>query len=206
LHLRLCFDSTGDSNAEWGKPLDCRFGCRATKPVVLTIVGAGFRGKHFRYVAAAGRHSVRREDVKRLNDLERETATRKRVLAEAELETVALKELGVSEQWRLLRPCGVGRATAPRTIRDGGFGARITTPAQKAGQSMMSQPNAFGAMTGFDCHNAAGPQSLSPGTHHWTGLVHRGPVHGVPRRPLGAAARIRTLVSPLRAAEGSRSA
>ena len=41
----------------------------------------------------AGCHSVRGEDVKRLNDLERENGTLKRFLADAESEKVALKEI-----------------------------------------------------------------------------------------------------------------
>jgi hypothetical protein len=53
---------------------------------VAKIVGAGFRHKYFRYAARAGCHPVRREDVKRLKDLERENATRKRFLADAELD------------------------------------------------------------------------------------------------------------------------
>lgn len=41
----------------------------------------------------AGCHSVRREDVKRLEDLERENATLKPFLADAELEKVALEAI-----------------------------------------------------------------------------------------------------------------
>jgi hypothetical protein len=63
----------------WARPLDCRLRCRVTKPG--------------RYAAGAGCHSVRREDVKRLEDLERENATLKPFLADAEVEKVALKAI-----------------------------------------------------------------------------------------------------------------
>jgi hypothetical protein len=75
--------------------------------VVVKIVGTGFRHKYFRYAARAGCHSVRREDVKRLKDRERENATLKRFLADAEwIPTIRI------------RRCGPGCATTPRAIRD----------------------------------------------------------------------------------------
>ena len=76
------------------------------------IVGAGFRRKHFRYAAWAGCHSVRREDVKRLKDLERENATLKRFLADAELDPTVR-----------MRPCSPCCATTRRTIGDGASAA-----------------------------------------------------------------------------------
>jgi hypothetical protein len=60
---------------------------------VVKIVGAAFATSSFGTPRGAGCHSVRREDVKRLKDLERENATLKRFLADAELEKVALKEI-----------------------------------------------------------------------------------------------------------------
>jgi hypothetical protein len=72
------------------------------------MVGRGFRHKYFRYIGGAGCHSVRPEDVKRLNDLERENATLKRILADAEL-TPPIR----------IRRCCRGCAATPRTIRDG---------------------------------------------------------------------------------------
>jgi hypothetical protein len=36
------------------------------------------------------------------------------------------------------------------------FGPRITTPAQKAGQSITRKCNAYGANKGFKCHSGAG--------------------------------------------------
>jgi hypothetical protein len=48
----------------------------------------------------------------------------------------------------------------------GHFGPRITTPAQKAGQSITRKCNAFGANKGFECHNAAGTMATAAPPHH----------------------------------------
>jgi hypothetical protein len=60
---------------------------------VVKIVGRAFATSTFGTPRGAGCHSVLRDDVKRLTDLERENATFKRFLADAELQRVALKEI-----------------------------------------------------------------------------------------------------------------
>lgn len=44
--------------------------------------------------------------------------------------------------------------------------ARITAPAQKAGQSITRKCNAFGAKKGFECHSAAGTKATAAPPHH----------------------------------------
>jgi hypothetical protein len=128
---------------------------------VVKIVGRALATSTFGTARRGGPPSVGPEDVKRLKDLERENATLKRFLAEAELKRVALREQGVQRALRPLRPSDPGWATAPRTIRNRGFGPRITTPVQKAGQSIMRQFNAFGARTGFECPSAGGARATA---------------------------------------------
>jgi hypothetical protein len=117
-----------------GPPLCCRLGCRVTKPGRGEDRREGFRHKYFRYAARAGCHWVRREDVKRLKDLERENATLKRFLADAELDPAR---------------SGCDVAVLAEPLRQGpsatGFRPPITTPAQKARQSITRKCNAFGA-------------------------------------------------------------
>ncbi len=50
--------------------------------------------------------------------------------------------------------------------RDVGFGPRITTLAQKAGQSITRKCNAFGANKGFECHSTAGTKATATPPHH----------------------------------------
>ena len=122
---------------------------------MVKIVGAGFRHKYFRYAARAGCHSVRREDVKRRKDLERENATLKRFLADAELDPHD--------------PDATLRSWLRHYAKDHprrGFGPRITTPAQKAGQSITRKCNAFGAKKGFECHSAADTKAMAAPPHH----------------------------------------
>jgi hypothetical protein len=114
---------------------------------VPKIVGAGFRDKYFRYAARAGCHWVRREDAKRLKDLERENATRKRFLADAELYP--------HDPDATLRPL---LSQYAKDHRRRGFDPRIRTPAQKARQSIPKKCNAFGAKKGFECPSAAPAQ------------------------------------------------
>jgi hypothetical protein len=55
-----------------------------------------------------------------------------------------------------------------------GFGPRITTPAQKAGQSIMRKCNAFGAKKDFGRHSAAAQR---PRQLHRTADGNRGCAH-----------------------------
>ena len=136
----------------WARPL----GRRVTKPGRAEDRQSH---KYFRYAAPGRPASVRWEDVKRLKGRERQNATGKRFLAEAELQRVALGEHGVQRALRLLRPSDPGCATVPRTIRDRVFGTRITTPAQMAGQSIIKRFNTFGAKKGFTDRNRGCTQS-----------------------------------------------
>lgn len=179
---------------------------------MVKIVGRAFATSTFGTPREAGCHSVRREDVKRLTDLERENATLKRFLADAELQRVALKEIAKETS----RPAT--RAAVRHMQRV--FGPRITTPAQKAGQSIMSQFNAFGAKKGFRVPqrrrrkghgNSTAPTAIADALNRVWGVDLRRLAFAVDQfaGPATAAGRSRTdpySVTPLRAAGASRCA
>ena len=168
----------------WARLIDCRLACRMTRPGRAEDRRRALATSTFGTVRAAGRHWVRRDDVKRLKDHERQNATRKRFLVDAELERVALKELGSgSSSPAASLPCP-GCATTPRTIRDRGFGPRITTRAQKAGQSIMRRFNAFGATKGVTCPSAAGARACAASS---PGRSRTDPYSVTPLRAAGAS-------------------
>jgi hypothetical protein len=148
---------------------------------VLKIAGAT---STFGTPRGAGRHSVRREDVKRLKDRERQNATRKRFLADAELERVTRSTCWGSAS---SSPAGSLRAWRRHYAKDHlrrGFGPRITTPAQKAGQSIMRQFNAFGARAGIECPSAAGARASAASP---PGRSRTDPYSVTPLRAAGAS-------------------
>ena len=115
-------------------------GCRGRNLVVCRSWERAFATSTFGTPHGVGCHSVGRDDVKRLRDLERENATPEWLLADA---VVGERRARGDREWNL-------QARAP-----GGQPFVTCSACSEAGQSIRRECNAFGAKKGFECHSAA---------------------------------------------------
>ena len=105
--------------------------------------------------------------IKRLKDLERENATLKRVLVDAEVER-AVSHLfsacwGSASSSPAASPGNIKPPQRHEPVTAALLRSGCDAPVQKSGQSITRKCNVFGADKGFECHSAAGTMATATG-------------------------------------------